>query len=272
MTKTNRNLVLISVSVVHILFSSGCSNYRETELVKKIQHNRFDLPEVNGHVVFDANVNISNQKEEIIYRRSTSAVRFNVDNSEISNEGMGASFKGGIGLSDHFELGFKADRDQILSAKLMLLGKPRNVAKKGNTSLALTYGLGGTLDDNFIFIPVYYFIFGDDPGEEDRMSSKIRDFSVIAGYRFVDNLLLYAGRFKTKYSSVLRYSLSSGARFNDHFNIDYSGYNVGLNYTFNNTQNFHYNFLLEYEKSEINSGNNMEDNGTLGLGFGVLFK
>ncbi len=190
----------------------------------KTPGNRFISPETKGKL-FDGDVAIS-------YRGYT---RSNLDTSGVSagskinnalkNESSQAlAAQGSLGFLDNLDIYIVApDRSPIQAGlKFQILGEPENKAKKGNHSLAVTMSYGRQTDSNDSDSDIF------DVGVSADVKSRVRDASVIYGYRMGDWSLVYSGISYSNYD--FDGVITSSNYLNAHFEYDTNvlGAHVGV--------------------------------------------
>jgi hypothetical protein len=195
---------------------AGCS------VAIKTPSSRFILPEAEG--------DLGEASASISYSGLT---RFdapgNTDSgADLSGQGpdefyhsKGLGLHGDMGLMEDLDIyAVKPDRSPLqIGFKYQIIGKNRDEAKKGNHSLAITAAYG---EDSVDQSSSDFLISGDSV----KTTSRVRDGSLIYGYRFKDRSLVYMGVSYSNYDFDGQYTTTSGDRFN--FDAHVRGAHVGV--------------------------------------------
>lgn len=173
---------------------------------------------------------------------------------------LGLKTGGSIGVARRIDLSLRGglDTTNVLQAKLQLLGEPRRVARQGNFSLAITGGVGyegargsgtGLIDSNT---------------DSYALNSYVLDGSIIAGYRILDEVLIYGGPFAQRYGIDVTHELD-GTRY-DYDGVTYqSGANLGFGYSIEHGRQTKLEILVEVAYAISETGSSREGNAFLGI-------
>jgi hypothetical protein len=174
----------------------------------------------------------------------------------------GVKIGASVGLAERFDLALKTawDSPLLLQGKYQLLGDPQGTAKQGNSSLAVTAAIGnhnqgGESDDTFSG--------GDDAYS---MNAYMADASVIAGYRFSDNGLVFGGPFVQQYWISGTHTLDGAPEVAYDLDAQQYGVNLAIAFTINRI------FQLTVEAVFVESRASDADvrSGFLGAQFGIV--
>jgi hypothetical protein len=195
-------LVLVLIAFASF---SGCA------ITTKIPVNRFDSPETMGRGSGELLGGDEGDSEFTITPDDT-ATPPNFSNPTFSNSND-FLLQGGLslaGLIPRTDIYAKLRTAGVLEGviKFQILGEPRNVAKEGNFSLAVTAGAGGSSSsdsDNTTY-------FTSSTSAQYSTTVSAVDFGAIMGYRLSEWALVYAGWAWTRqtYSGTLTQTTSSG--------------------------------------------------------------
>ena len=199
----------------------------------KIQINtpssRFISPEANGKL-FSGSVRGST------YKGTEGTVDFSEDKTdnplELRNNVTGLGVDLSLGFIDRldFLLRSSANAPSIYTLKYQILGAPRLEAKKGNQSLAVTFGYAQQ-EETQSESDTSVFNDSDDSIEAD-ITQKLVDLSLIYGYRPSDDTLVYGSLQLTQHDVDFKITDSdSSSLTGEKFSINSATYGLALGAT-----------------------------------------
>jgi hypothetical protein len=187
-----KNSVRIIAGSLVVLTTAACNS-----ISTNLPASRFESPEVPGHLRWRVGGGAgTDQQVTFTDDASNRPVTFVNAVSLIPEFPL---VRGSLGLSDRFEIGVRYGFPSVFlaKAKFQILGEAADLASKGNMSLAVTAGAGADYTSRSgsqegTFGPGGY-------GWSASSTTSIYDFSIIAGVRPSDNLLVFASPFVSTY-------------------------------------------------------------------------
>lgn len=212
--KAKRNSLITIVALGSILAS--CSNIKV-----RTPSSRFISPEAQGKF-FSANTQIEVQ--------NTTEAEFDFENNDVESLSLAGNrvqtaLALDLGLHEKVDLVIKSNGDAptVTSMKFQLYGKPRLKAKKGDQSIAVTFGAGKESDTD-----LKDSIFNVSGSTKADVEQSLIDFSVILGHRMNDDSLAYLSLSATKHNAKGSFSSSNAQIDGKDFDIQTWSYVTAL--------------------------------------------
>jgi hypothetical protein len=173
---------------------------------------------------------------------------------------LGYKMGGSLALAKRLDVGVRGGfgSSNMLRAKLQLLGEPRRATRQGNFSLAVTGAVGydGSRGSGTGF--------GDSEVDSYALNAYALDGAVIAGYRILDEVLVYGGAFAQWYEIDVTHELD-GMRYDYDGNALQSGANLGFGYSIDTGRRTRLDILIEVVYAASETGSNQARNAFLGV-------
>lgn len=234
------------------VFVAGCA------ISTHLPANRMEIPETHGEALaFGADLAIEGGHSLEFSDDYTSTPV--TDSPVYERSSAGVKLGGSLALMRRLDLGVRLGlgSNNVLQAKLQLLGEPRRATREGNFSLAVTGGVGyaGARESGTGF--------ADDQVDSYELNAYALDGAVIAGYRILDEVLVYGGPFVQRYEIDVTHELD-GTRHDYGGATIQSGANLGFGYSIDTGHLTRLDILIEVVYAASETGSEQARNAFLG--------
>lgn len=203
-----------------LAFAPGCA------VVAKLPMNRFESPEATGRLL-GAEGQVGYQgRNEVVLTNNTAVKGPSFTDPSVETPSHRLMAEGAVGLLERLDVNLTLPAAR-LGAKYQLLGSPHDKADKGNTSIAVSAGVGFSHDDDSS--PTLAPNSLASSQSTYQLDETQWDFALVGGWRAGSDVLIYGGPFTVLDNARTTYTpFTGGVVQNQSGTIKSYGVNIGL--------------------------------------------